>query len=152
MRAEIFIHKSFCDRSTTFCNVSGSSLHYPHAQHPCYHDPSRGISRFTSLATARKNTSRTSYTGSNVRHPCHATLQTLAMKTQSFASYILPFQCVGRDSRYLRHSKPGAWKGSLYCKVYCRHTRSFADHTHRHTDIHSLFRRNMRTTGKVFWI
>jgi hypothetical protein len=75
--------------------------------HPCYCDPPCGIISLASLQPPARNITagRTSYTGSNVRHPTVATLQSLAMKTQGFASYRLPTRA--RPFEIVR-----GWKGS----------------------------------------
>lgn len=146
MRAEIFI-----GRSPTFWNVSGSSLRHPHAQHPCYYCMTLRVAFLISLPW--QPSVRNIIASRVLMYDIQVTplFDTLAVKTQSFTSYGLPFHCVGGDYRCLRHSKPGAGgNGLLYRKVYCHHTWSFADHTHRHTDIHTLFRRKMQTAGKKF--
>src|SRR6266566_3035238 len=81
---------------------------------------------------------RTTHMGSNERHPSHAALQYLGHEdtvlrvvrtSVSIAWAEIVDVCAIRDRARLERG--------LYCNVYCCYTRSFMDHTHRHTDIHS---------------
>lgn len=149
MRAEIFIYESLCDRSPTLWNVRGSSLCYPHAQHPCYYDPPRGISHFAPWQPSARNI----IAGRTVIWVLICDIQgtqlfnTLAMMTElrvvrtsvSLRRQIVDVCAIRDQARVERVS---------YCKVYCHYTQSFWT-IPTDTQTYTPFRRNMRTTGKV---